>query len=91
MDTETIYYKSPVGVLEIHSNQNAIAAVLFLNSWKGKKINEAEINFAVPESAAIKNILPVHEKHFQLPHYRMERHSGKRFGRSYAISLMEKQ
>ncbi len=55
MNTETVFYKSPVGVLEICSIDNAIAAVLFLNSWKGKKINEAEISFAKPKSAAVKN------------------------------------
>jgi methylated-DNA-[protein]-cysteine S-methyltransferase len=64
LDTETIYYKSPVGVLEIRSNQNAIAAVLFLNSWKGKKINEAEINFAAPKSAAIKNCIIQLDEYF---------------------------
>jgi methylated-DNA-[protein]-cysteine S-methyltransferase len=64
MDTETIYYKSPVGVLEIRSTDNAIAAVLFLNSWKGKKINEVEINFVKPKSAAIKNCIVQLEEYF---------------------------
>lgn len=64
MDTETIYYKSPVGVLEIRNNQNAIAAVLFLNSWKGKKRNEAAINFTAPKSAAIKNCIIQLDEYF---------------------------
>jgi methylated-DNA-[protein]-cysteine S-methyltransferase len=64
MDTETVYYKSPVGILEIRSTGNAIAAVLFLNSWKGKKINEAEINFATPKSATIKNCITQLEEYF---------------------------
>jgi methylated-DNA-[protein]-cysteine S-methyltransferase len=64
MDTETIYYKSPVGVLEIRSNQTAIAAVLFLNSWKDKKISEAEINFIKPQSAVIKNCVMQLDEYF---------------------------
>jgi methylated-DNA-[protein]-cysteine S-methyltransferase len=64
MDTETIYYKSPVGVLEIRSNQNTIAAVLFLNSWKGVKANEASINFFKPKSGAIKNCIAQLDDYF---------------------------
>jgi methylated-DNA-[protein]-cysteine S-methyltransferase len=64
MKTETVFYKSPVGVLEIRSIDNAIAAVLFLNSWKGKKINEAEINFVKPKSAAVKNCILQLDEYF---------------------------
>jgi methylated-DNA-[protein]-cysteine S-methyltransferase len=64
MDTETIYYKSPVGTLEIRSTGDAITAVLFLNSWKGKKINEGEIIFATPKFAAIKNCIIQLDEYF---------------------------
>jgi methylated-DNA-[protein]-cysteine S-methyltransferase len=64
MDTETIYYKSPVGTLEIRSTGDAITAVLFLNSWKGKKINEDEIIFANPKFAAIKNCIIQLDEYF---------------------------
>jgi methylated-DNA-[protein]-cysteine S-methyltransferase len=64
MNTETVFYKSPVGVLEIRSIDNAIAAVLFLNSWKGKKINEAEISFVKPKSAAVKNCILQLDEYF---------------------------
>lgn len=37
------YYNSPVGTLEIKSSAEAIHAILFVNAWKGPKLNEAEI------------------------------------------------
>lgn len=62
MNTETAYYQSPVGILEIQSNGNAISAVLFVNSWKGTKLIEDELNFSKPKSATIKNcIQQLHE------------------------------
>ena len=54
MNIEIVYYKSPVGVLEIRSNGNAISDVLFLNSWKGTKVNEEEISFVQARSPIIK-------------------------------------
>lgn len=76
MDTEMVYYKSPLGVLEIRSNGNAISDVLFLNSWKGKKINEEEIIFASPASAAIKKCIKQLDEYF----------AGKRFEFKIAIA-----
>jgi methylated-DNA-[protein]-cysteine S-methyltransferase len=64
MDTETAYYKSPVGILEIVSAATAITAVLFLNSCKGKKMDEAAISFAKPKTAAIKNCIIQLEEYF---------------------------
>ena len=42
MNIEIVFYQSPLGVLEIRSTGNAISDVLFLNSWKGNKINEGK-------------------------------------------------
>jgi methylated-DNA-[protein]-cysteine S-methyltransferase len=64
MNIEIVYYKSPVGVLEIRSNGNAISDVLFLNSWKGTKINEAEINFVQPKSPVIKTCTKQLDEYF---------------------------
>lgn len=64
MNIEMVYYQSPVGVLEIRSNGHAISDVLFLNSWKGNKIDEAEIEFTAPKSAAIKNCIKQLDEYF---------------------------
>ncbi len=45
MNIEIAYYQSPVGALEIRSSGSNISDVLFVNSWKGAKINEEELNF----------------------------------------------
>ena len=37
------YYTSPVGVLEIKSSAEAIHAILFVNAWKGPKLDEDEM------------------------------------------------
>ena len=57
MNSETAYYQSPVGILEIQSNGNAISAILFVNSWKGTKLIEDELNFSKPKSGAIKKCM----------------------------------
>ena len=37
------YYASPVGTLEIKSSAKAIHAILFVNAWKGPKLDEDEM------------------------------------------------
>jgi methylated-DNA-[protein]-cysteine S-methyltransferase len=54
MQNETIFYNSPIGILELRSNANALTAILFVNSWKGKKIAEEEIAFLPPTSSILK-------------------------------------
>ena len=54
MNIEIVYYQSPLGVLEIRSTGSAVSDVLFVNSWKGAKINENELNFTKPKSPVIK-------------------------------------
>ncbi len=65
MNIEMVYYQSPLGVLEIRSTGNAISDVLFLNSWKGNKINEAEISFVQPKSPVIKNCIKQLNEYFE--------------------------
>lgn len=64
MNIEIVYYKSPLGVLEIRSNGHAISDVLFLNSWKGNKINEDDIVFTAPKSTAIRNCIKQLDEYF---------------------------
>ena len=64
MNIEIVYYQSPIGVLEIRSTGNAISDVLFLNSWKGTKVNEAELVFTKPQSTAIKNCIKQLDEYF---------------------------
>jgi methylated-DNA-[protein]-cysteine S-methyltransferase len=62
--TEIIYYKSPVGTLELAADDGMITALLFINSWKGKKIDEAEINFQKPASTILKKCVTQLDEYF---------------------------
>lgn len=64
MSIAIAFYKSPVGILELRSNANALTHLLFCNSWKGNPINEAEINFTVPASEVIKNCIAQLDEYF---------------------------
>jgi len=64
MNIEMVYYQSPVGTLEIRSTGSAISDVLFVNSWKGAKINEAELSFVKPKSPVIKNCIKQLDEYF---------------------------
>ena len=64
MNIEIVYYQSPLGVLEIRSTGSAISDVLFVNSWKGAKVNEADISFIKPKSPAIKNCIKQLDEYF---------------------------
>jgi methylated-DNA-[protein]-cysteine S-methyltransferase len=53
-----VYYKSPIGILEIRSNESAITHVLFANSeWKGRQVEEASLNFTLPKCDVIKKCI----------------------------------
>lgn len=69
MNIEVIYFQSPLGVLEIRSAGNALSEVLFLNSWKGAKVDEAQISFIKPKSTILKNCIKQLDEYF----------AGKRF------------
>jgi methylated-DNA-[protein]-cysteine S-methyltransferase len=64
MNIEIVYYQSPLGVLEIRSNGNAISDILFLNSWRGTKVDETAINFVKPQSPVIKNCIKQLDEYF---------------------------
>lgn len=65
MITEIVYYKSPLGVLEIRGTGKSISAVLFVNSWKGAKINEEELNFMKPTTIAVKDCITQLDEYFE--------------------------
>ena len=64
MNIEIVYYQSPLGVLEIRSMGSTISDVLFVNSWKGAKINESEISFIKPKSTIIKTCIKQLDEYF---------------------------
>ena len=64
MNIEIVYYQSPIGVLEIRSTGSAISDVLFVNSWKGAKINESELPFTKPRSPVIKSCIKQLDEYF---------------------------
>jgi len=64
MNIEMVYYNSPIGALEIRSSGNAISDVLFVNSWKGAKIDETTLSFIKPKSPIIKNCIKQLDEYF---------------------------
>jgi len=64
MNIEIAYYQSPIGTLEIRSTGNAISAILFINSWKGAKINETDISFVKPKSTVLKKCFKELDEYF---------------------------
>lgn len=64
MHVEIIYYQSPIGALEIRSAGSAISDVLFVNSWKGAKVDEAGLSFVKPKSAIIKSCIKQLDEYF---------------------------
>ena len=64
MNIEIAYYNSPIGPLEIRATGSAISDVLFVNSWKGAKINENDILFTKPKSAVLKNCIKQLDEYF---------------------------
>lgn len=64
MNVEIVYYNSPIGALEIRSTGSTISDVLFVNSWKGAKVNEEELSFVKPKSAIIKTCIKQLDEYF---------------------------
>ncbi len=64
MNVEIVYYKSPIGALEIRSAGSAISDVLFVNSWKGAKVDEAALSFVKPKSVIIKTCMKQLDEYF---------------------------
>ncbi len=65
MHIEIVYYKSPIGTLEIRSTGNAISDILFINSWKGAKVNEETLSYVKPKSPIIKTCIKQLDEYFE--------------------------
>lgn len=64
LETSTVYYRSPIGVILISATNDAVTEILFINSYKGTKINEEEIDFSLPRSAVIKKCIEQLDEYF---------------------------
>ena len=64
MNIEIAYYQSPLGVLELRGNGHSITEVLFVNSWKGAKLDEANLTFTPPASKVIKSCIKQLDEYF---------------------------
>lgn len=64
MNINITYYQSPVGTLEIRSLDDAITHVLFVNSKKAVKIDEATLSFNKPPSTVIKTCISQLDEYF---------------------------
>ncbi len=64
MNVEIVYYQSPIGALEIRSAGSAVSDVLFVNSWKGAKVDETALSFVKPKSAIIKACIRQLDEYF---------------------------
>ncbi len=58
------YYNSPLGILQIKSNGDAIEEITFANSWKGKKIDEDEIDLFQHGSPIIQKCIEQLKEYF---------------------------
>ena len=65
MATEIIYYRSPLGILEIRSDEDAITHLLFVNSMKGKKVDESELQYDLPKLPITKECIKQLEEYFE--------------------------
>lgn len=55
MNTETVFYSSPIGILEISGEADKLTAILFVNAWKGNKMDEKSIIFLQPQLPILQN------------------------------------
>ena len=64
MNIEIVYYQSPLGLLEIRSTGSFLSEVLFINSWKGAKVNETDLIVAKPKSPVLKVCIKQLDEYF---------------------------
>lgn len=61
--TDITYYKSPVGLLSITTDGEAITSLLF-TSWKGEQIDETKIKITKPRNELLKNCIKQLDEYF---------------------------
>ncbi|MBP6432808.1 MAG: methylated-DNA--[protein]-cysteine S-methyltransferase [Ferruginibacter sp.] len=65
MNKEVIYYNSPIGILELNAIDDKLTALLFTNSYKGKKVDEASIQFEKATSNILKKTITQLDEYFK--------------------------
>jgi methylated-DNA-[protein]-cysteine S-methyltransferase len=65
MEKEIIYYNSPIGILELNAVDENLTAILFTNSYKGKKIDELKVQFKKPNSNILKKVITQLDEYFK--------------------------
>ena len=61
---ESVYYNSPIGILQISNSGNAISELSFVNKHGSVKIKDDEAVFIKPASASIKKCISQLDKYF---------------------------
>ncbi len=64
MEIAKTYYRSPVGILEIRADENAITAIHFVNVQKRVAVDESMIRLEAPGSVVIMNCISQLEDYF---------------------------
>lgn len=64
MDTETAYYNSPLGVLEIKTTDEFVNSVLYINTWKGPTIAEGDVHITANPSATTQQCINQLQEYF---------------------------
>ncbi len=64
LKTSFAYYSSPIGTILINSNGDSIEEILFINSLRGLKINEEDIDFNAEHSVVVKKCISQLDEYF---------------------------
>lgn len=61
----TTYYESPVGLLEIKADDEAVHAILFVNAWKGPKLDSVDITNSTTQNIPIQQCITQLQEYFE--------------------------
>lgn len=61
----TIYYESPVGPLEIKADDEGIHAILFVNAWKGPKLDADQLPASHSDNSHINECISQLNEYFE--------------------------
>jgi methylated-DNA-[protein]-cysteine S-methyltransferase len=61
----TTYYESPLGWLEIKADDEAVHAILFVNAWKGPKLDGADIKNSTTQTIPIQHCVAQLQEYFE--------------------------
>lgn len=64
-DSATVYYSSPLGMLEIKASDEVIHSILFANTWKGPKLSEAQMINEVYANTAVSQCITQLDEYFE--------------------------